>query len=259
VIQAPVGPNLLNKFVDVRVVQLLLNMAAAEDNRLPGVDPDGFFGSMTRNAIAMFQSLAMGVMPTGIVAPFDATLAELGRHIPAGVTPEKVHGALVNAEPIDVQIYFPGIGAVFERYEISTPRRIAHFLAQVGHESGDLRYHEEIASGLAYEGRLDLGNTEPGDGPRFKGRGLIQLTGRANYAAYGEAIGRDLTVGENWEQVAEDPLLATDVAGWFWSCHKLNAPADAGNIRRVTRVINGGYNGLNDRIARLGRAAFFWR
>ncbi len=257
-IAASVGPNLPNKFADVRLVQLLLNLAARGDSQLARLEPDGSFGSNTRNAIAAFQALVMNVPATGAVAPGDGTVAALLDRIPAGIIPEKIHGSLVNAELIDIQIYFPGLKTVLERYDISTPRRIAHFLAQIGHESGDLRYHEEIASGSAYEGRANLGNTVPGDGRRFKGRGLIQLTGRANYTDYGAAIGRDLTIDGQWEQVAEDPLLASDVAGWFWKRHKLNEIADTDNIKRVTKIINGGYNGLDDRIARLARATYFW-
>ena len=131
------------------------------------------------------------------------------------------------------------------KYNITTPFRIAHFLAQVIHESGSFRYMQEIASGEAYEGRKDLGNTEPGDGKKFKGRGLIQLTGRANYKEYGEDIGQDLTA--NPEKVAEFPL-AIDVAGWYWSTRGLNQYADQDDVRAVTRRINGGYNGLDDRI-----------
>ena len=81
------------------------------------------------------------------------------------------------------------LNACLKRFEIDTPARIAHFMAQIAHESGGLRWMEEIADGSAYEGRFDLGNTQPGDGKRFKGAGVIQLTGRANYEAFSEFIG----------------------------------------------------------------------
>jgi putative chitinase len=139
---------------------------------------------------------------------------------------------------------------------INTPLRMAHFLAQTGHESGDLLYTEELASGQAYEGRADLGNTQPGDGPKFKGRGLIQLTGRANYVAYGQSIGQDLTVDGNWAKVATDPSLAVDVACWFWTKHDLNALADNDQLNTITQRINGGLNGLPDRTEHLERAKF---
>ena len=149
------------------------------------------------------------------------------------------------------------LNACMARYAIDTPLRQAHFLAQIGHESGQLRYTEEIASGQAYEGRRDLGNTQPGDGRRFKGRGLIQLTGRANYSAYQAAIadaypGIDLLATP--EILSTDTLLAADVAGWFWSRAGLNTWADRDDVRHITRRINGGYNGLADRVGLLNRA-----
>jgi len=141
--------------------------------------------------------------------------------------------------------------------DINSPLRMAHFLAQIAHESAELRYSEEIASGEAYEGRADLGNTQPGDGKRFKGRGLIQLTGRSNYKRYGKARGRDFTTDETARLLATDPDLAVDVSCWFWVKHDLNALADADDVMAITKKINGGYNGLPDRKAKLARAKFF--
>jgi putative chitinase len=132
------------------------------------------------------------------------------------------------------------------RYEINTKPRIAAFLAQLGHESGRLFYVREIASGEAYEGRKDLGNTEPGDGRRFRGRGLIQITGRRNYTLCGIALELDLL---NHPELLEKPEHAAMSAAWFWWNHKLNELADAGDFKKITRRINGGYNGLADRIA----------
>ena len=140
---------------------------------------------------------------------------------------------------------------VMKKYEVNSPLRQAHFLAQLAHESGSLRYTEEIASGAAYEGRVDLGNTQPGDGKRFKGRGLIQLTGRSNYEKYGIHIHIDLLTAP--QLVSEDPHLAVDAAGWFWMIRKLNKLADDDNIRAVTKKINGGFNGLSERQRHLKR------
>lgn len=147
---------------------------------------------------------------------------------------------------------YPFLMSTLDRYQINTPLRICHFMAQVIHESGSFKYFEEIASGEAYEGRKDLGNTHPGDGKRFKGRGLIQLTGRANYEAYSNDYGVDVV--SNPEKVAHDPELAIDVAGWFWDKKGLNALADADDIEKITRRINGGLNGFKDRQAHLRRA-----
>jgi len=135
---------------------------------------------------------------------------------------------------------------------ITTPLRMAHFVAQIAHESGSFLYAEEIADGSAYEGRADLGNTEPGDGRRYKGRGLIQLTGRANYADYSRDSGIDYVARP--ELVASDPFAAVDVACWYWNKRRINALADADDVKAVTKAINGGYNGLDDRMAYLARA-----
>ena len=168
------------------------------------------------------------------------------------LTAAQLRRILPDATRDNIDRYLPALNAGMAAREIDTPLRAAHFLAQVGHESGSLRYAEEIASGAAYEGRRDLGNTEPGDGSHFKGRGLIQLTGRANYADYGAAIGRDLLADPS--PVATDPALAVDVACWFWVAHGLNTLADADDPERITRRINGGLNGYAQRLAILARA-----
>ncbi len=124
--------------------------------------------------------------------------------------------------------------------EINTPKRQAAFLAQIALESGELKYMEEIASGEAYEGRASLGNTQPGDGKRYKGRGPIQLTGRNNYRKAGTALKLDL---EGKPELAAQPDVGCRVAGWFWKTHGLNDLADKGEFRQITRRINGGYNG----------------
>lgn len=139
------------------------------------------------------------------------------------------------------------------RFGIDTTLRKSHFLGQVAHESREGRYMEELASGRAYEGRTDLGNTQPGDGVRYKGRGLIQLTGRSNYTAYSFARFGDDRAVRNPQMVARLPDAAL-AAGWYWRVKGLNTIADRDDIRAVTRVINGGYNGLDDRIKCTERA-----
>jgi putative chitinase len=136
-------------------------------------------------------------------------------------------------------------------YSINTALRIAHFLAQIAHESAGFRTTEEFASGEAYEGRADLGNTQPGDGKRYKGRGLIQLTGRANYKVYGLALGKDFI--DDPEQCAE-PGMSLIVACEYWKKRNINAKADRDDLVAVTRAINGGTNGLADRRQYLGKA-----
>jgi putative chitinase len=131
-------------------------------------------------------------------------------------------------------------------FDINTPARQAAFIAQVGHESGQLRYVRELASGAAYEGRADLGNVVTGDGTRYKGRGLIQITGRANYKTCAAALGLDLI---NHPELLEQPINACRSAAWFWKSHGLNELADAGDQIKITRRINGGTNGLAERLA----------
>jgi putative chitinase len=143
--------------------------------------------------------------------------------------------------------------AALDKYAINTPLRAAHFLAQVAHESDGFCTTEEYASGAAYEGRRDLGNTQAGDGVRYKGRGLIQLTGRANYKLYGDRIGEDLI--DNPTKAAE-PATSLILACEYWTHTRggLNRFADADDIVSITKAINGGINGLDDRRRYLGKA-----
>jgi len=140
------------------------------------------------------------------------------------------------------------LNVVYNRYEINTPLRICHFLAQVLHESGGFVYNRELwgptKAQRGYEGRKDLGNTEPGDGFRYRGRGYIQLTGRENY----RIAGRDLQQNfiDNPDLVAESPWNMI-VAGWFWNLRNLIEYSDKDSIRDVTVRVNGGLNGLKDR------------
>lgn len=143
------------------------------------------------------------------------------------------------------------LNVTMSRYRIDRPQRIRMFLAQIGHESGQLRYVEELASGEAYEGRKDLGNNIPGDGVKYKGRGLIQITGKRNYALC--SVGLDLPLLESPE-LLESPMNAAMSAGWYWDNANLNALCDAGFFKELTRRINGGYNGYADRYKLYQRA-----
>ncbi len=136
-------------------------------------------------------------------------------------------------------------------FDINTKARQAAFIAQIGHESGQLRYVRELASGSAYEGRKDLGNTMPGDGMKYKGRGLIQITGKANYVALMMALGIDCL---EHPEVVEEPVNACRSAGWFWKTNGLNELADQSNFLAITKRINGGTNGLEDRQALWAKA-----
>jgi predicted chitinase len=141
---------------------------------------------------------------------------------------------------------------VMEIYEIDTPLRASAFLAQIAHESAELRFMEELwgptAQQKKYEPPSDLakslGNTQPGDGFRYRGRGPIQITGRANYEKYGDLLGVDL-VGN--PDLAATPQIAFSTAGLFWKLNRLNELADVQDFTTITKRINGGLNGLQER------------
>lgn len=148
------------------------------------------------------------------------------------------------ASAANIAKYLAPLNNAMDKYQINNPKRQAAFLAQLAHESGSLKYVREIASGEAYEGRKDLGNTQPGDGVRFKGRGLIQITGRTNYEDLGVALNFDFI---KEPEKLELPGAATLSAGWFWYKNGLNDLADKDEFKKITKKINGGYNGLKDR------------
>lgn len=143
------------------------------------------------------------------------------------------------------------LAATLDEYQINTRLRIAHFLGQTCHESAGFRTTEEFASGDAYEGRRDLGNIKPGDGRRYKGRGLIQLTGRANYRETGRVLNIKL---EDFPERAAEPVLSLRIACEYWKSRKINAACDRDDLITVTKLINGGLNGLDDRRDRTSRA-----
>lgn len=148
------------------------------------------------------------------------------------------------------QIWADPLTASMALYAIDSPGRQAAFIAQVGHESVRLLYVCELwgptAAQRGYEGRIDLGNTQPGDGFLYRGRGLIQITGRANYQRASDALALPLIAHP---ELLEQPGNAALSAAWFWNAHGLNELADAGDFETITRRINGGTNGMEDRIA----------
>ena len=152
-------------------------------------------------------------------------------------------------------VFVPVLNTAMNRYGIVGTQRAAAFIAQVGHESGQFRWLKELwgptAQQAGYEGRADLGNTVTGDGSKYRGRGLIQITGRATYAACGEALGLDLL---SKPELLELPQYAAMSAAWFWSTRGLNSLADQKDFAKITRRINGGLNGLEERLALWERA-----
>lgn len=143
-----------------------------------------------------------------------------------------------------VDLFFPYLSKYMIMFDVVGKLREAAFLGQVLWESGNLRYTKEIASGIAYEGRKDLGNTHKGDGVKFKGRGLIQITGESNYKELSDIFGEDFI---NHPELLETPRFACKSAAWFFKRHGLNELADKSMFNLITKRINGGYNGLAGR------------
>ena len=150
----------------------------------------------------------------------------------------------------------PSLTTAMDLYGIDTPVRQAAFIAQIGHESGRLQFVLELwgptPDQRGYEGRADLGNTQLGDGFRYRGRGLIQITGRANYSACRDGlrlVADDTPDFEVSPELLEAPRWAALSAAWYWASHGCNELADAGAFMSVTRAINGGTNGYADRLA----------
>lgn len=184
-------------------------------------------GQVTLDVKALQRSLGVNADGDAGRVTFTALFVKLGASI------ERAEELALAAN-----VHFPAYGIM------DNPKRLAHFMAQLCHESGSFRYMEEIASGEAYEGKRGLGNTFPGDGKRFKGRGPIQLTGRANYREFGKRIGIDL---ERHPEIAAIPSIGLHTALEYWKVHGLNELADADDLEAITRRINGGTNGLDDR------------
>lgn len=169
-----------------------------------------------------------------------------------------IRDAFPRLAPPQVQIYTNAFNQWFPVYGIINPRRVAAFIAQVGHESGGLRWTAEIWGPTDQQRRYEppstlaarLGNSEPGDGAWFKGRGLIQITGRSNYTQISRAFDIDFLSNP---VLLESPNMAVRSACWWWSSRNLNEIADLDTVesfRRITRIINGGFNGWEDRLQR---------
>jgi putative chitinase len=234
---------------DIRRFQRLM-IAAGERS----VTADGWFGTQSQAAARRLQE-RWGFFVDGVVRPaLWRWLEHLQDHPDQeqdapGITLDQLLAIVGPAREQHVRRHINGLNEAMTRYEVTTPLRRAHFLAQIAHESGGLRWPEELASGEAYEGRTDLGNTQPGDGRRYKGRGLIQLTGRHNYQRYAATLrsrGDTIDVEEDPHRVSQDPYAA-DVAGWFWDLRGLNRLADADDLEAVTRRVNGGTRGIEER------------
>jgi putative chitinase len=174
-----------------------------------------------------------------------------GGAVPDEVTLRQLHEIMPELTTARGNLYIDPLNRAMAEFFITNYLRKAAFLAQIAEESIDLLYFEEIASGWAYDISVDrplaleLGNTQVGDGPRYKGRGPIQLTGRTNYIDAGKALGLDLV---DHPDMAAQPNVGFRTAGWFWVSHGLNALADARDFYDITLRINGGVNGYAVRL-----------
>ena len=189
---------------------------------------------MDKNQVIRLQK-TMGVAPDGIIG--RATLTAVFRKLGAGQVKASNLAQAAN-------IHFKKFG-ILDDYLI-----FAHFLAQAAKETGSFFYDEEIASGKAYENRTDLGNVNLGDGVKFKGRGIFQLTGRANYILYGKLLGIDLVTNP---AIVKQPDISVLVACQYWKQKKITDLALKDDVVGVTKLINGGKNGLDERIAFLNK------
>ncbi len=219
----------------------------------PGGYPFGYWLSLRQCVVLMAPKGYSYARPKGLP----------GQPIPAG--PEDaalLSYAMGDSLPIErYRQLLPAVREALVRSDCTTPQRVAMWLAQIGHESGGLQWMEELGDGWEYEGRADLGNTEPGDGTKFKGHGPIQITGRTNHQQVGEwAYSKQIVPSPAY--FTEFPAeLAGDRYGmlgavWYWTVARpqINALCDQGDIEGVTRAINGGLNGLDDRKARYARS-----
>ena len=167
------------------------------------------------------------------------------------IDPEALRHVCPNLDAEQAAEIADGLGEAFMRFEINTPRRAAMAVAQWAHESDHFRTATEYASGDAYEGRRDLGNTQPGDGRRFKGRGRIQVTGRANNERVAEGLGLDCVNRPDLLAASPHSELAS---GFWWAANGCNELCDRDDFLALTKRINGGTRGLEDRRRLYARA-----
>lgn len=244
------------------ISQTNLNLRSA-----PRVAPDTLiaslpFGSQVTKVEAaevpwvQISTLHEGQMLTGFVhieylTPLTKEIMEPAPdQLEGAISADALHAIMTRLAKDKLHAYLPFLQAAMLEFDVNNPPRRAAFLAQVAHESGEFRFMEELADGAAYEGRKGLGNTQPGDGKRFKGRGPIQVTGRSNYNRYGQLLGIDLI---NHPELAAMPQVGFRIAGAFWKGNKLNEYADRpGNFTLISGKINGWNrdgvpNGMEDR------------
>lgn len=212
-----------------------------------------YSGQVDANTAAAPLSVAYARPIAPTVTPEVANVAS-ANVVSTGCFTFEMVKATASVKDAEVQQITDALNKACEPYNINTKLRKAHFLAQISHECGGFRYKKEIwgptAVQRSYEGRAGLGNTQPGDGERFMGRGYIQVTGRANYTNFANFVKLSLDDTSSYLETIEGAVMS---AVWFWNTRNLNALADRDDIRGITRRINGGFNGLDDRIVRYNK------
>lgn len=249
--------------------------------RALGLDDDGIFGFLTETAIKEFQKKNK-LCVTGIVGP--NTWAKLGLtclDLTTKLITSSQLGSITGIKDIEhLERVTNSINDTLIKFEINTPLRICHFLAQLFHESGrltvtveNLNYSEQgllkifgkyftpalakeyarkpkMIASRVYANRMNNGDEASQDGWKFRGRGYIQLTGKSNYTRISNDLNIDFI---SQPELLSEPKYAALSAGWYWNGANLNVYADKDDVRTITKKINGGYNGLDDRISYLNK------
>ena len=220
-----------------------------------GLKPDGSFGPNTEKSVKDWQK-KNGLTSDGVVG--DATWVKLFGN---STTQPVISGGVLKLEKLKGVIPDGVISQIPDtatKFNITTNLRLAHFLSQCAHESGNFKYTKELGNDAyfqKYEGRKALGNTQPGDGSKFKGRGFIQLTGRVNYEKFSKFCGEDCVTNPDLVST-KYPMMS---AAYFFDKNKLWSICDGGSddetVKKLTKRINGGYNGLEDRQKKFDK---FW-
>lgn len=209
-------------------------------------DVNGIYGSQTKTAFTQFKQ-ATNQKDVDTLGPGSAKILIELKQLPGGKgLLSRPQAEYIYGRSIQVQ-QLKDLNDCLNRFQINTPARMRHFLSQTAHESGGLQWLEELASGSDYEGRTDLGNIHAGDGRKYKGAGVIQLTGRSNYQAFSDYI-QDPKVMNGVDYVSTTYPFSS--AGFWWHNNNMNDLCDRGaSVEAVTRRVNGGLNGLADREA----------
>ncbi|MEE2033179.1 glycoside hydrolase family 19 protein [Rhodococcus chondri] len=225
------APSAATRYQEPGDLLLKLEFGTLSDGGWAGAD-----NSATVDPTSSSQGSDVAAEPTPTPPPGQA---------PPTVTPDELAHIVPGIQAEKIDQYIAPLNDAMTHNDIDTPVRQAAFIAQLAVESDSFRTFEEYASGRAYEGRADLGNTQPGDGERYKGRGAIQITGRHNYEKLSKDTGVDYVAHPEWLATPEN---AFTTAAWYWTSRDLNQVADTTGIVRVSEIVNGGHHALSRRV-----------